>query len=77
MHLNEVNMVNVKTLERTMQFYFCILIASLACLSGKKKLITLRSHPGTYPQLSVPISRGSIDMVDTVFEKDVQCFVSV
>src|SRR4051794_37118426 len=49
-----------------------ILVEALPGLCGQEEILAVMCHPGGKAQFSVPIARRDVDMIDAVFEEDVQ-----
>src|SRR5919199_1239372 len=55
-----------------MDLITCILVEALAGLGGEEEILAVTRHPGADTQFGVPIAGCGIDMIDAVFEENVQ-----
>src|SRR5262249_30606259 len=72
MQLNQVHHIHPQAFERPMDLVTGILVKALPGLGGEEEILAMARHPGSNPQFGIPIACRNVDMIDAVFEEDVQ-----
>src|SRR5205807_3893291 len=70
--LNQVNGIDPQAFERALDLVTRVLVEALAGLGGEEEILAMARHPWADTQLSVPIAGGDVDMIDAIFEEDVE-----
>src|SRR5262245_23843687 len=70
--LNEIDFVHPQPLERPLETRARPVIGAIAGFGGEKESLAMLAHPGSDSELGITIRRGGIDMIDSVFEEDLE-----
>src|SRR5262249_53610872 len=72
MQLNQVNCIDPQAFERAMNPVTRVLVEALAGLGSEEEILAMLCHPWANAQFGVPIAGRNVDMIDAIFEEDVE-----
>src|SRR5262249_42069269 len=70
--LNQIDRIDLQAFERAMNLVTRVLVEALPGLGGEEEMPAMPRHPWANTQFSVPIAGRDVDMIDAVFEEDVE-----
>src|SRR5215471_2274669 len=70
--LNQVNCIDSQAFERAMDLVTRVLVEALAGLGGEEEILAMPRHPWADTQFSISIAGRDVNMIDAVFEEDVE-----
>ena len=70
--LNQIDGIDTQAFERPMDLLTRVLVEAFPGLGSEKEVLTMLCHPWANTRFSVPIAGRDIDMINTVFEEDVE-----
>jgi hypothetical protein len=75
--LNQIELVNTEPFERSIKTIARASVSSIAGFAGEKKTLAMLSHPRANSQFRIAVRSGGVDVVDTVFEQDLQDLIGL
>src|SRR5271155_1830240 len=75
MQLDQVDLIDPEPIERTMQAVASAQIAAVARLGRQKEALAMLSHPRRDSQLRISISSRRVDVIDAVFDQEVEDWI--
>src|SRR5271167_1375258 len=68
----QLDEINLKSFERATQTIARAFIGAISGLGGEEEMLAVFAHPGTDAQFGIAIGSGSVDMVDTELEQNLE-----